>query len=103
MDALYEHGVLHRQAAERSRGGGGGASGEQTPRLVAFDTRCGVLFSSFPVFTLAVVNTMCFSVTISVNGMHSCPATSRVSRIPDSLFVSNTLQRGLGTNAALFL
>ncbi|CAM9200669.1 unnamed protein product [Ectocarpus sp. 12 AP-2014] len=39
VDAPYEHGVLHRQAAERSRGGGGGASGERTPRLVAFDTR----------------------------------------------------------------
>ncbi|CAN0109570.1 unnamed protein product [Ectocarpus sp. 6 AP-2014] len=39
VDTPYEHGVLHRQAAERSRGGGGGGSVERTPRLVAFDTR----------------------------------------------------------------
>lgn len=42
VDAPYDHGVLHRPAAEqrRSGGGGGGGGGERTPRLVAFDTRC---------------------------------------------------------------
>eukprot|EP00752_Nemacystus_decipiens_P006332 g5708.t1 len=36
VDAPYDHGVLHRPAAEQ-RGGYGG--GQRTPRLVAFDTR----------------------------------------------------------------
>eukprot|EP00903_Cladosiphon_okamuranus_P014931 g13823.t1 len=36
VDAPYDHGVLHRPAAEQRTGYGGG---QRTPRLVAFDTR----------------------------------------------------------------
>ena len=38
IDAPYDHGILHRPAAEQRRGYAGGG-GQRTPRLVAFDTR----------------------------------------------------------------
>lgn len=38
VDAPYDHGILHRPAAEQRRGYAG-SGGQRTPRLVAFDTR----------------------------------------------------------------
>lgn len=38
VDAPYDHGILHRPAAQQRTGYAGGG-GQRTPRLLAFDTR----------------------------------------------------------------